>query len=88
MSWKEIKHESGRAQTGGIWEPMPVGPYLVIDQHDHHKLENAVWATVSGIGANGAAMIQIIPDQFFGKAIYANVEGKAMMVAFHWDSSD
>jgi len=69
-----------------VWMPTPPGPYLVIHQHQAVQVERMSWD--QAVKTYSAFLEQELPKRMWGEVAFANVEGLAVTVAYHYDSSD
>lgn len=82
-----ISINTGRnCENGFKREPMPKGPYIIREQFSDFK-EGTTWQEALLI-AQPNEFIFKIPDSFFTYSIYANIDGMAVCVAWHMDTSD
>jgi hypothetical protein len=84
MSWRQIPTPPGKPEVRAQMDPLPSGPYVLIEQITDIKGMSAAEA----LEKYEANFVSYLPDSFWGKRAYAFENGKAVMVAYHFDTGD
>lgn len=75
----------------GEWraDPMPEGPYILVDQLDLFAYEAKVWLEAMHCAVQVKDLLAELPKQLaWGTVALAKVDGRAKIVAHRYDSSD
>jgi len=84
MGWIQVPTRPGKPESRAQMDPLPSGPYVLVSQFEEIKgmaMDEALSKKVSRV-------VDTLPDQFWGQKAYAFENDRAVLVAYHYDTSD
>jgi hypothetical protein len=89
MKWVDVKTPPGKPVVAARVEPIPPGPYLVVGQHSLGMFKNEPWEIAVDLCSKvGTEVTYEIPSSYWGRAILAKLDGRAIIVAYEFDTGD
>lgn len=84
-NWVTIQTPIGKCESSAQMEPLPAGPYIILNQFMYTACEGLDWSVAV---ERYVERIKVeIPTYMWGNVALANVDGKAQKVFYHYDTS-
>jgi len=87
MKWIHEDQKDSKPIVGARIEPMVPGPYLIVKQHYEGTVKGLDWLKAQKMPAV-ERMVDEIPTDMWGQCAMACIDGKAILVAYRFDTSD